>query len=93
MTKQHTEIPMQPISYSEARELGHSLTDIGIDDRDRKMLITLICGIAAIGNETTRQEVAAEAVHAIYLNLDGIFTEVGAFVACVYTETQKGDTR
>lgn len=90
MAQQHTEIPMRPIGDLEARDLGHSLTDIGISDRDRKDLITLICGIAAIENPVTRQEVAAEAVHAIYLNLDGIFHEAGAFVSRIYAESQKG---
>lgn len=88
--KQHTEIPMRPIEDDEARELGHNLTDIGISDRDRKNLITLICGIAAINNQVTRQEVAAEAIHAIYLNLDGIYRETGAFVARIYAENQEG---
>jgi hypothetical protein len=90
MTKQHTKIPMQPIEDREAHELGHSLTDIGISDRDRKDLITLVCGIAAIDNQVTRQEIAAEAVHAIYLNLDEIYHETGTFVARIYAETQEG---
>jgi hypothetical protein len=90
MPKQHTEIPMLPISDSEARDLGHSLTDIGVSDRDRKDLITLICGIAAIDDEHARQEAAAEAVQAIYLNLDSIFDEAGGFVARIYSEARKG---
>jgi hypothetical protein len=90
MAKQHTEIPMQPIGDNEAQELAHALTDIGISDRDRSNLMTLICGIAAIDNEVTRQEIAAEAVHAIYLNLDGIYRETGAFVASIYAKMKKG---
>lgn len=90
MANQHTEIPMQPIEDSEAQEIADALTGIGISDRDRKNLITLICGIAAIDNEVTRQEVAAEAVHAIYLNLDAIYHETGAFVAGIYAKMKKG---
>jgi hypothetical protein len=88
--RQHTEIPMQPIEDDEARELGRTLSDIGIGDDDRKNLIRLVCGIAAIDNPVTRQEVAAEAVYSIYLNLEHIFNEVGGYVARVYEEAQKG---
>jgi hypothetical protein len=86
MASQHTEIPMRPISESDARSIASNLTNIGIDDGDRKDLILLICGIAAINNPITRQEVAADAIHAIYLNLDGIFAEAGRFVAGIYAE-------
>jgi len=82
--KQHTKIPMQPISDEDARHIADDLTSIGIDDRDRKNLITLLCGIAAIENPVTRQEVTEDAVRAIYLNLDGLSGEVGAFVSRIY---------
>jgi hypothetical protein len=93
MSNRYTEIPMQPIDHNEARSLGNNLTDIGISDNDRKDLIMLICGIAAIDNPINREEVAAEAVHAIYLNLDGIFHETGAFVARIYKARRKGGVR
>ena len=84
--EQHTKIPMQPIEDDDARYIADELTNIGISDRDRQNLIELICGIAAIGNPITRQEVTADAVRAIYLNLDGFEGEAGAFVARIYAE-------
>jgi hypothetical protein len=93
MIKQHTKIQMQPISDSEAREIGHDLSSIGVDDRDRCNLIMLICGIAAINNPVERQEVAETAVHAIYLNLYELFDEVAAYVARIYAESIKEGAR
>lgn len=91
--EQHTKIPMQPIEDDDARCIADELTNIGISDRDRQNLIELICGIAAINNPVTRQEVTADAVRAIYLNLDGFEGETGAFVARIYAESQKGDSQ
>jgi hypothetical protein len=90
--EQHTPINMRPISQDDARYIADELTSIGIDDRDRKSLIVLICGIAAIDNPIRRQEVAEMAVNAIYMNHDGLFHEVGRFVAGIYAEEdqQKG---
>jgi len=90
--QQHTPINMRPISQDDARHIADELTSIGIDDRDRKSLIVLICGIAAIDNPIRRQEVAEMAVNAIYMNHDGLFHEVGRFVAGIYAEEdqQKG---
>jgi hypothetical protein len=93
--EQHTPINMRPTSEDDARRIADELTNIGIDDHDRKSLITLICGIAVIDNPIRRQEVAEVAVYAIYKNLNGIFDEVARFVAGIYAEEdkQKGGTR
>ncbi len=88
MAQQHTKIPMRPISDDDARRIADDLTSMGVDDRDRKNLIGLICGIAAIDDSLTRQEVTEWAVRAIYLNLDGFSDEVGSFVACIYAEDE-----
>jgi hypothetical protein len=90
--QQHTPINMRPISEDDARRIADELTNIGIDDHDRKSLITLICGIAVIDSPIRRQEVAEAAVCAIYQNLDSLFDEVARFVAGIYAEEdeQKG---
>jgi hypothetical protein len=87
--EQHTKIPMQPISDNDARDIADDLTNIGISDHDRKKLIELICGIAAIDDPVIRQEVTADAVRAIYLNLDGFEAEAGAFVERIYAEQKE----
>jgi hypothetical protein len=94
-TNKHTDIPMQEIDEDEAAELAEEISG-GADDYDpeRKALIRLVCGIAAIKDEEYRHGVAADVARIIFLNLSSIEKEVGHFVARLYAEDeQKGGAR
>lgn len=93
-TNKHTDIPMQEINEQAAAELAEEISG-GADnyDPERKALIRLVCGIAAIKDEEYRHGVAADVARIIFLNLSSIEKEVGHFVARLYAEDeQKGGT-
>jgi hypothetical protein len=94
-TSQRAEFPMKPIDDDEARELADYITGGADDyDRERKYLVRLVCGIAGIKDEQRRHEAAADAVHAVFLNLTNIYAEVGHFVERLYAEDkQKGGAK
>jgi hypothetical protein len=93
--KQRVDFPMKAINEKEAMDLADEIT-LGADDydRERKFLIRLVCGIAAIKDEEQRHGIAADVARVIFLNLTSIEKEVGHFVERLNAEDeQKGGAR
>jgi hypothetical protein len=93
--KQRAEFPMKAINEKEAMDLADEIT-LGADDsdRERKFLIRLVCGIAAIKDEEQRHGMAADVARVTFLNLTSIEKEVSHFVERLNAEDeQKGGAR
>jgi hypothetical protein len=85
-TRQWTRVKMYPIGTLRAEELAQWSAPQDISTTGRDALMELICGIAAIDSQMERQEVAYQAIKAVYQLNNEHAEEVARWMAGIYGE-------
>ncbi len=88
--RQYTRATMLPIETPRAEHLGRYTADMSIDSARREALIELLCGIAAIEDHMLRQEVALQAMLAVYNMGNEVSEHLAQVVNRINREREEG---